>query len=140
MPPLHRLSWTALLLFAAACTVRRTVVVAGGIEGGRPAPAPAPGAGPGPAATLGIPPGHFPRPGECRIWYPGTPPGRQPRPKSRSCEGIAALAPAGSWILYRPSGERLVHVRVVDDRRPGVVIRIRIFEAESGRFVREENP
>jgi hypothetical protein len=144
MPPLHRLSWTALLLLAAACTVRRTVVVAGGIEGGRPAPAPAPapgpGAGPGPAATLGIPPGHFPRPGECRIWYPGTPPGRQPRPKSRSCEGIAALAPAGSWILYRPSGERLVHVRVVDDRRPGVVIRIRIFEAESGRFVREENP
>jgi hypothetical protein len=138
MSSLPRLACAAVILFAAACTVRRTVVVAGGIEGGRPVPASA--AGPGPAATLGIPPGHFPRPGECRIWYPGTPPGRQPRPKSRSCEGIAALAPAGSWILYRPSGERLVHVRVVDERRAGVIVRIRIFEAESGRFVREENP
>jgi hypothetical protein len=72
---------------------------------------------------------------------PGTPPGRQPRPRSRPCEGIAAAAPAGSWVVYRPTGTRkLVHVRVVDERRPGIVVRVRVFEEETGRFVREENP
>jgi len=97
--------------------------------------------GPSTAATLGIPPGHLPKRGQCRVWIPGVPPGQQPRPKSRSCDGIAAVAPAGSWILYRPTKERkIVHVRMVDERRTGVIVRIRIFEAETGKFVREENP
>lgn len=75
------------------------------------------------------------------MWIPGTPPGRQPRPRSRPCAGIERDAPAGSWIVYRPGQERrFVHVRVVDERRAGVVVRVRVFEAESGRFVREENP
>src|SRR5213596_3230251 len=82
--------------------------------------------GPSTAATLGVPPGHLPKPGECRVWIPGVPPGRQPRPKSRACAGIEAVAPPGSWILYRPTA--------------GVVVRIRVCEAESGKFVREENP
>ncbi|HXL11474.1 MAG TPA: hypothetical protein VN955_08760 [Gemmatimonadales bacterium] len=90
---------------------------------------------------LGVPPGHLPKPGECRVWIPGVPPGRQPRPKSRDCGGIAAVAPPGSWILYRPTADRkLVHVREVDRARVGVVVRVRVFEVESGRFVREENP
>jgi hypothetical protein len=83
----------------------------------------------------------MPHPGECRVWIPGTPPGRQPRPRSRPCAGIERIAPAGSWIVYRPGAERrFVHVRVVDERRPGVVVRVRVFEAESGKLVREENP
>jgi len=97
--------------------------------------------GPSTAATLGVPPGHLPKRGECRVWIPGVPPGQQPRPKSRSCAGIAAVAPAGSWILYRPTADRkIVHARIVDEQRAGVIVRIRIFEAETGRFVREENP
>lgn len=28
----------------------------------------------------GIPPGHLPPPGECRVWYDGEPPGQQPPP------------------------------------------------------------
>ena len=93
------------------------------------------------AVTLDVPPGHLPEPGECRVWIPGTPPGRQPRPKSRPCEGIAALAPAGSWILYRPSQDRhVLHVRVVDERRAGVVIRVRIYDIDTNRLLREENP
>jgi hypothetical protein len=88
-----------------------------------------------------VPPGHLPDAGECRVWIPGTPPGRQPKPKSRPCAGIAAVAPAGSWIIYRPTeNKKLVHVREVDDRRAGVVIRIRIFDIETTRLVREENP
>lgn len=97
--------------------------------------------GPSTAATLSVPPGHLPKPGECRIWIPGTPPGRQPKPKSRSCAPIGAVAPAGSWIIYRPTDNRkLVHVREVDARRAGAVIRIRIFDIETTRLVREENP
>ncbi len=119
-----------LLLVLAACT--RTVVVAHPeILTGEPST----------AATLGVPPGHLPDPGECRVWIPGVPPGRQPRPKSRPCPGIEAAAPAGSWILYRPTADRkLVYVRVVDEARAGVIVRVRIFEIETGTLVREENP
>lgn len=91
------------------------------------------------AATLGIPPGHLPNPGECRVWIPGTPPGHQPKPQSRACPGIATVAPAGSWIVYRPTDDqKLVHVREVDPHRAGVVVRIRIFDIESKRLIHEE--
>jgi len=83
----------------------------------------------------------LPELGQCRVWIPGVPPGRQAKPKSRSCDGITGVAPAGSWILYRPAGDqKVVHVRVVDERRGGVVIRVRIFDIDSKRLVREENP
>jgi hypothetical protein len=45
-------------------------------------------------ADLGIPPGHRPPPGSCRVWYPGLPPGQQP--------------PPGSCYAYVPSGAVLV--------------------------------
>ena len=42
------------------------------------------------AKSQGIPPGHMPRAGECRVWYDGVPPGRQPRPTGcREAERIA---------------------------------------------------
>jgi len=51
------------------------------------------------------------------------------------------VAPPGSWIIYRPEAHRrFVHIREVDQRRVGMVIRVRVFEIETGRFVREENP
>ena len=99
-------------------------------------PAPAVRRGPSTAATLGIPPGHLPAPGMCRLWVPGKPPGHQARP--RSCDGIERTAPAGSWIVYRPGRDKkVVHVRVVDERRPGVVIRLRVYDAERGTLIRE---
>ena len=99
-------------------------------------PAPAARRGPSTAATLGIPPGHLPAPGMCRVWMPGKAPGHQARP--RSCEGVERSAPAGSWIVYRPGKDRkVVHVRVVDERRPGVVIRLRIYDAQRGTLIRE---
>jgi hypothetical protein len=99
-------------------------------------PAPAMHRGPSTAATLGIPPGHLPPPGMCRVWFPGQPPGHQPR--ARSCDRIERAAPAGSWIVYRPSEDRkVVHVRVVDDRRPGVVVRLRVYDVKLGTLIRE---
>ena len=43
------------------------------------------------ANSQGIPPGHLPAAGQCRVWYDGVPPGRQPRATScREAERIAA--------------------------------------------------
>lgn len=89
--------------------------------------------------TLGIPPGQLPRQGLCRVWVPGTPPGRQAR--ARSCAGILETAPAGSWILYRPTRERSsVRVRVVDDSRAGVITVVRVYDVGSGNLIREMRP
>jgi hypothetical protein len=88
------------------------------------------------AATLGVPPGHLPPVGQCRVWVPGTPPGRQAR--AGSCQGIERTAPAGSWILYRPTADRrVVHVRTISSERAGRVIRTRIYDVERGTYLRD---
>jgi hypothetical protein len=88
------------------------------------------------AATLGVPPGHLPPPGQCRVWVPGKPPGHQA--KARACAGIERSAPAGTWILYRPGKDKkVVHVKEVDDRRAGVVVRLRIYDAQRGTLIGE---
>jgi hypothetical protein len=89
------------------------------------------------AASMGIPPGQLPPVGQCRVWIPGKPPGHQA--KARSCDGIERVAPAGSWIVYRPGQDKkVVHVRVVDDRRPGVVVVVRVYDAQSGAYLRTQ--
>ena len=85
---------------------------------------------------LKIPPGHFPPRGKCRIWIPGRPPGRQP--KARNCDEINRHAPAGAWVLYRPTrNRRLLYVREVDPRKSGVVIRVRMYDVSSGKYLGE---
>ena len=43
------------------------------------------------ANSQGIPPGHMPAAGQCRVWYDGVPPGRQPRATScQEAERVAA--------------------------------------------------
>ena len=121
----------ATLAFVAAAACKP-------VPASEPAPDPRPshGRSPSTAATLGIPPGHLPPPGMCRVWLPGEPPGHQP--KSRSCSNIERTAPAGSYIVERPGKEKkIVHVRVVDERRPGVVVRMRVYEIRDGKLVRQ---
>ncbi len=118
----------------------------------QPQPRPEPAPRRGPAATLGIPPGHLPAAGQCRVWVPGKPAGHQAR--ARSCAGIERGAPAGSWIVYGPIDDeggkgkgkgkakghdkKLVRVQVVDERRAGVIVWVRVFDAVSGVLVSEE--
>ena len=119
---------TLALLAASACTVVKTTDP---IE-----PAPSVPRAPSTAAALGIPPGHLPPPGQCRVWIPGSPPGHQPR--ARGCAGIEHHAPAGSWIVYRPDEDKkVVHVREVDERRAGVVVRRRIYDLRHGTLLQE---
>jgi hypothetical protein len=87
---------------------------------------------------LGVPRGHLPPPGKCRVWFPGQPPGHQPRPVS--CDKAMAYAPAGSWVLYRPRKGKEVHARVIDSRRSGVVVSVRVYAAAEGIYLRTERP
>ena len=88
-------------------------------------------------SVLRVPPGHLPRPGECRLWFPGRPPGHQPR--AGSCRGLQRIAPAGSWILYRPtSDKKVVHARLIDPKRDGVVIAVRIYDVDRGTYIKTE--
>lgn len=70
-----------------------------------------------------IPPGHFPPPGQCRIWFPGRPPGHQPPPQS--CGKLRGRVPRGAFILYNGGAwdsEYDWYRR--ERRRPGSVPRI----------------
>ena len=88
-------------------------------------------------SQLRVPPGHLPRAGQCRVWFPGRPPGQQPR--AGSCNGIERIAPAGSWILYRPTNDRrVVHARVIDPKRDGIVVVVRVYDVDRGTYLGQQ--
>jgi hypothetical protein len=76
-----------------------------------------------------VPPGHYPPPGYCRLWYPGRPPGHQPRPLA--CKQIAV--PAGAFILYNGvAWDTDYNWRARAHRNPGSVPPV-IVEITAGR-------
>jgi hypothetical protein len=82
---------------------------------------------------------HFPPPGQCRVWVPGLPVGRQA--KAASCNGTAATAPAGAWILRRAANQpNVVLVDYVDDARAGVVVRTSSYDAATGTLLQAQQP
>lgn len=86
-------------------------------------------------SRLTIPPGHYPPPGECRIWFPGRPPGQQPPPGD--CRRVSARVPPGAWVIRHPPDlPDHVHVSVYDNRRPGSVLVVGEFKIVDGEFVR----
>lgn len=114
-------------LAVAACSSRSHPESGSGgdvivVDESRAAVVPSEGRGPG-----FIPPGHYPPPGECRIWYAGRPPGQQPPPQP--CGRLDGRVPLGSWLLF--DGK---HWNTRDDWRdrerrypdsvPGVVLRL----------------
>jgi hypothetical protein len=50
------------------------------------------------ARTVRVAKGHYPPPGQCRLWFEGRPAGRQPR--ATKCESLAGNVPFGAFILY----------------------------------------
>lgn len=107
---------------------------------------PSPGA-PSTAATLGIPPGHLPPAGQCRIWHPGEPPGHQP--EAGSCASLASRLPVGAWLVFNPGSDRgkgrgkakgrkaARHLRVTV-RRADAPDLLRYYDRQSLELVREE--
>lgn len=88
-------------------------------------------------SKLRVPPGHYPPVGECRVWFPGRPPGQQPA--AGPCSRLERQAPAGSWLLYRPSSDRkVVHARVIDPHRDGVVVVVRVYDVNRGTYLGQE--
>lgn len=54
------------------------------------------------SSSAGIPPGHLPPPGTCRVWYPDRPPGHQPPPGP--CERLKYQVPPGARLVYGGTG------------------------------------
>jgi hypothetical protein len=80
---------------------------------------------------LRIPPGHYPPPGECRLWYPDRPPGHQPPP------GRCHPVPPGAWVIRHPQDHPgHVHVTVYEPQRPSTVLVVGEFDIASGGFIR----
>jgi hypothetical protein len=84
---------------------------------------------------LDIPNGHYPPPGECRIWYPDRPAGQQPPPGK--CEQLRTQVPLGAWLIHHPEEDpEPVQVIVYDERHPGTIQVVGEFDIGSGLFVR----
>lgn len=81
---------------------------------------------------LEIPEGHYPPPGECRIWFPDRPPGQQPPPVK-----CGAPVPAGAWLIeHPPEFEDRVHITVYEPQVPGRVVAVGEFNIGSGALMR----
>lgn len=83
-------------------------------------------------SRLDIPQGHYPPPGECRIWFPDRPAGHQPPPR-KNCSQV----PPGAWVIQHPEDD-LDHVQVIayGSENPGEIIEVGEFEIGTGLFVR----
>ncbi|WP_205509926.1 hypothetical protein [Longitalea arenae] len=76
-----------------------------------------------PFADLGIPYGHLPPPGACKIWIPGLPPGQQGPPQS--CESAMFNAPLGAWVISRT--ENWYQVNVLSHHQPRAVVEVHYY-------------
>lgn len=82
---------------------------------------------------LNIPAGHYPPPGECRVWFPDRAPGQQPPPIK-----CGDPVPPGAWLIQHPTDLPRDHVTVsvYEPGRPGVIHAVGEFQIGSGMIVR----
>jgi hypothetical protein len=77
--------------------------------------------------SIRVPPGHYPPPGACRVWYPDRPPGHQPPPVR--CDRLYGRSPYGAFILYNRRAwdsdyDWVRHERRYRNSVPRVILRI----------------
>jgi hypothetical protein len=89
---------------------------------------------------LKISKGHYPPPGECRIWFPDRPAGQQM--PAGNCDALERRVPPGVWLIYHPEDvPGHIQVTVYEADRPDEHRRPEIhaageFDIGSGEFVR----
>jgi hypothetical protein len=89
------------------------------------------------AARLGIPPGHLPEPGNCRVWVPGEAPGKQKRNAEGDCSWVATQVPPNAWLVWRPGTDR--KEVVVREYGPDSIMRwTRIYDIITGDLLHED--
>lgn len=69
--------------------------------------------------TQGIPPGHLPPEGSCRVWYDGVPPGHQPPPTSCHEAERIAWRERGARVIYGRGSNRNAPIYRDDRPYPG---------------------
>ncbi len=92
------------------------------------------------AARFGVPPGHLPPVGKCRVWMPGEPPGQQKKkyPVGR-CSTLRQSIPAGGWLIYRPTdSKREIHVWEYGSGLE--VLAERVYDSVTGELLRHITP
>jgi|OpeIllAssembly_1097287.scaffolds.fasta_scaffold35374_2 hypothetical protein len=86
-------------------------------------------------SRLDIPYGHYPPPGECRLWYPDRPPGQQPPPAD--CRSLGSV-PRDAWLIRRPHDDaENVYINARGNPARDVFDVVGIFEAATGQLLRE---
>lgn len=92
------------------------------------------------AARFGVPPGHLPPAGQCRVWMPGEPPGQQKKryPVGR-CSELSRSIPDGAWLIYRPTDSRR-EVRVWEYGSDRNVLSERVYDSVTGELLRQITP
>jgi hypothetical protein len=77
-----------------------------------------------PFSELGVPKGHLPPPGECKVWFPGRPLSQQP--PATSCASVLQNAPLGAWVITQEEG--CYKVNIYNRTRRNVIDAVRYYE------------
>lgn len=91
-------------------------------------------------ARFGVPPGHLPPVGQCRVWMPGEPPGQQGKKYPvGQCSVLRRSIPAGGWLIYRPTDSKR-EVRVWEYGSNLEVLAERVYDSVTGELLRYATP
>jgi len=92
------------------------------------------------AARFGVPPGHLPPVGQCRVWMPGEPPGQQGKKYPvGQCSNLRRSIPVGGWLIYRPTDSER-EVRVWEYGSNLEVLSERVYDTITGELLRHITP
>lgn len=80
-----------------------------------------------------IPLDELPKPGDCRIWYPGRSPLEQP--SAGPCTERLEQVPPGAWLVYRPEQTpQYIQIREYPVQSGGTVV-VKNYDARTGLYV-----
>jgi hypothetical protein len=89
------------------------------------------------AARFGVPPGHLPPAGQCRVWMPGEPPGQQKKKYPvGQCSTLRGSIPAGGWLIYSPTDNKK-EIRVWEFGSRRQLLTERVYSSITGELLRQ---